>query len=204
MVPAALMPMAATAQATSATDRPEPSYKYEAYAGYAYTSLNQVNQSRYGLQGFNLSLTRNWGKYFGVKGEGSYFQWATTTGTPATPASGNTPFNPGTLGNPGNPNVSAVLFGPVVHADLFGRVSGFVDVLLGGEHTGGETITPKVSFAGGFGCGLDYKLKSRISLRAAGERIGDSFSLTGNTPGLSYSPHLHWNARATVGVVYRF
>jgi len=189
MVSAALMPLAATGQASPAADRPEASYKYEAYAGYAYTSLNQVNQSRYGLQGVNLSITRNWGKYFGVIGEGSYYD---------TPSSGATP------GNPGNPNVSAVLFGPTVHAPLYGNLSVFLDVLLGGEHTGGEKMTPKVSFAGGFGGGLDYKIKPRISLRASGERIGDSFSLTGNTAGLDYSPHLHWNARATIGVVYHF
>jgi hypothetical protein len=189
MVPAALMPLAASGQASPVADRPEPSYKYEAYAGYAYTSLNQVNQSRYGLEGFNLSLTRNWGKYFGVLGEGSYYKWASSSTTP---------------GNPGNPSVSAVLFGPTLHAPLYGNLSIILDVLLGGEHTGGENMTPKVSFASGFGGGLDYKLNSRFSARVCGERIGDSFSLTGNTSGLNYSPHTHWNARATVGVVYHF
>ena len=189
MVPAAFMPLAATGQASPAADRPEPSYKYEAYAGYAYTSLNQVIQSRYGLQGFNLSITRDWGKYFGVIGEGSFYKYPSSSATP---------------GNPGDPSVSAVLFGPTVHAPLYSHLSLFVDVLAGGEHTGGENITPKVSFAGGFGGGLDYRLTSRISMRASGERIGDSFSLNGNTPGLAYSPHLHWNARATIGVVYRF
>jgi hypothetical protein len=183
------MPLAATGQAAPVADRPEATYKYEAYAGYAYTSLNQVNQSRYGLQGVSLSITRDWGKYFGVLGEGSYYQWASSSATP---------------GNPGNPDVSAVLFGPTVHAPLYGNLSLHVDLLLGGEHTGGENMTPKVSLAGGIGGGLDYKLTQRISMRASGERIGDSFSLTGNTAGLSYSPHLHWNARATVGVVYRF
>jgi len=189
MVPAAFMPLAATGQAKPAADRPERSYKYEAYAGYAYTSLNQVNQSRYGLQGVNLSLTRNLGKYFGVMGEGAYYKYATSSAT---------------LSNPGDPSVSTVEFGPTVHANLYGNLSCFLNAMVGGEHTGGETVTPKISFAGGFGGGLDYKLRSRISLRASGERTGDSVSLTGNTTGMAYSPHLHWNARATVGVVYHF
>jgi len=191
MVPAALMPLALSGQVAPAansgvTDRPEVSYKYAVYAGYAYTSLNQVNQSRYGLQGFNVGVTRDWAKYFGTTAEGSYFKYATSTG------------------NPGTPSVDTVLFGPVVHAPLFGKYSLFVDVLVGGEHTGGEGMTPKLSFAGGVGGGMEYKVKPRFSLRVGGERIGSSFSLNNNTPGLAYSPHLHWNARATVGVVYRF
>jgi len=191
MVPAALLPLALAGQAapaadTNAADRPEATYKYAVYAGYAYTSLNQVNQSRYGLQGFTLSATRDWAKYFGTTAEGSYYKYATNTG------------------NPGTPSVDTVLFGPVVHADLFGKYSLFVDLLAGGEHTGGEGMTPKVSFAAGFGGGLEYKLRPRFSLRAGGERIASSFSLSNNTSGLAYSPHMMWNARATVGLVYRF
>jgi hypothetical protein len=191
MVPAALMPLTVSGQVapsadSSTIDRPEVNYKYAFYAGYAYTSLNQVNQSRYGLQGVNLSVTRDWAKYFGTTAEGAYYRYATGAG------------------NPGDPSVDTVLFGPVVHAPLLGKYSLFVDVLLGGEHTGGENVTPKVSFAGGFGGGLEYKFRQRLSFRAAGERIASSFSLTNNGPGLAYSPHTLWNARANVGVVYRF
>jgi hypothetical protein len=197
MVPAALLPLTVSAQAapsadTSAVDRPEVNYKYAVYAGYAYTSLNQVNQSRYGLQGINVSVTRDWAKYFGTVAEGAYYRYATNSGSATSP------------GNPGDPSVDTVLFGPVVHAQLFGKYSLFVDVLVGGEHTGGENVTPKVSFAGGFGGGLEYKLRPRFSLRAGGERIASSFSLTNNTPGLAYSPHTLWNARGNIGLVYRF
>jgi hypothetical protein len=185
-MPLTISGQAAPSADSSAIDRPEPTYKYAVYAGYAYTSLNQVNQSRYGLQGVNMSVTRDWAKYFGTTAEGAYYKYATNTG------------------NPGTPSVDTVLFGPVVHAQLFGKYSLFVDVLLGGEHTGGENVTPKVSFAGGFGGGLEYKLRPRFSLRAGGERIASSFSLTNNTPGLAYSPHTLWNARANVGLVYRF
>ena len=154
-VAAALLPLAAICQDSPTTntksqDKGDRPYRYEVYAGYAYTSLNQVNQSRYGLQGFTLSATRDWAKYFGTTAEGSYYKYATNTG------------------NPGTPSVDTVLFGPVVHADLFGKYSLFVDLLAGGE------------------------------------RIASSFSLSNNTSGLAYSPHMMWNARATVGLVYRF
>lgn len=191
VVPAVLIPLAATSQVAPARgsrspNRGESSYKYEVFAGYGYTSLNQVNQSRSGLQGVNLSATRDFGKYFGVTADGAYYRYALT----AT--------------NPGDPSVDAVLFGPVVHAELFRQISGFAHGLLGGEHTGGESQTPNISFAGGLGGGLEYKLSPRFSVRASGDDIASSFSLRNNSKALGYSPHLHWNSRAAFGVVYRF
>jgi hypothetical protein len=191
VVPAALMPLAATSQVapasgTGSAERGAPSYKYEVFAGYAYTSLNQVNQSRYGLQGGKLGITRDFGKYFGITATGDYYKYATGTG------------------NPGTPSVISVLAGPEIHSPIYGNTSGFVHALMGGEHTGGESMTPNISFAGGVGGGLEYSLGRHLSLRASGDRIGDSFSLTGNSPALGNSPHLHWNARAVFGVGYRF
>lgn len=189
VIPAALLPLAATCQvapAAAPAERGEVSYKYEVFAGYGYTSLNQVNQSRSGLQGVNVSVTRDFGKYFGVTADGAEYKYAIETG------------------NPGSPSVQAVLFGPVVHANLYGRTSGFLHVLLGGEHTGGESMTPNISFAGGIGGGLDYKLSPRLAIRASGDDIASSFSLSGNTAALGYSPHEHRNSRATLGVVYKF
>jgi hypothetical protein len=58
-----------------ATDEADKTYKYEVYAGYAYTSLNQVNSRAMGLQGVNVSVTRDFGKYFGVTAEGDYFKY---------------------------------------------------------------------------------------------------------------------------------
>jgi hypothetical protein len=190
-IPVALMPLAAASQVAPvrgprSASLEGPSYKWEAFAGYGYTSLNQVNQSRSGLQGVNVSLTRDWGKYFGVTADGAYYKY------------------PLVSGNPGDPSVDAVLFGPVVHGQLFRNISGFAHGLLGGEHSGGESQTPNISFAGGGGGGLEYRLGPRLSLRASGDDIASSFSLTGNTPALGYSPHRHWNSRAAFGVVYRF
>lgn len=190
VIPAVLMPLAAPAQVApdrgTPADRPEPSYKYEAFAGFGYTSLNQVNQSRYGLLGAELSITRDFGRYFGITADGAFYPHSLESG------------------NPGNPSVDAVLFGPVLHAPLYGRVSGLVRGLIGGEHTGGESETPRISFAGGVGAGLEYQLSPRLALRAVGDDIASSFSVTGNSPGNSYSPHLRRNSRASFGVVYHF
>ena len=195
MVSAALLPLAAIGQASqsggsNSSDQPEKTFKYQVYAGYAYTSLNQVNQSRFGLQGVNLSVTRDWGKYFGVTAEGDYY---------------NFPFgSPEVVGSTTKPQVESVLFGPVLHANIYGHYSGFVHGLLGGEHTGGESQTPSVSFAGGIGGGVEYSLTPRFSIRASGDIIGASFSLTGNSTELSNSPHRSWDSRASIGAVYHF
>jgi len=192
-IPAVLLPLSAACQVAPAA---EPSYKYSAFAGFGYTSLNQVNHSRYGLMGVQLGVTRELGKYVGLLAEGSDYQFDNHATTASNSAANNS--------NPGDPSVDTVLFGPVFHGPLYGPVDGFVDILIGGEHTGGEKMTPKVSFAGGFGGGLTYKLNKRFSLRASGERIESSFSVTNNSAALGDSAHKHWNARGGIGVVYRF
>jgi hypothetical protein len=199
IIPAALIPLTATSQVSRSTgaqpsaqaaDDASRTFKYEVYAGYAYTSLNQVNQSRFGLQGVSVSAARFWGRYFGVTAEGDYYM--KSFGTPEVVNSTVTP------------TVSSVLVGPVLHANIYGKFDGFFHGLLGGEHTGGESQTPNISFAGGFGGGLDYSLTPRFSVRASGDLIGASFSLTGNSQQLGYSPHKTWDSRASAGVVYHF
>jgi hypothetical protein len=195
MVPAAFLPLAATCQVSQSSngqsaDEAPKTYKYEAYAGYAYTSLNQVNQSRYGLSGVNLSITRDFGRYFGVTAEGDYYRWPFST-----PEVANSTITP---------SVQSVLFGPVIHANIYGKYDGFIHGLLGGEHTAGAGETPNISFAGGFGGGMEYKLNPRFSIRASGDIIAASFSLTGNTAQLGNSPHKTWDSRASIGVVYHF
>ena len=188
-IPAALLPLAATCQVAPAAgsgpaERVEPSYKYSVYAGYAYSSLNQVDQSRSGLQGVNVSVTRYLGKYFGLTADGADYKYAISSG------------------NPGTPSVQYVLFGPVLHANLYGKTDGFVRVLLGGAHTGGESMTPNISFAGGIGGGLEYKLSPRFAIQASGDDIASSFVADPNH--LGYSTHEHWNGPGTIGVAYRF
>ena len=184
---AVVVPMAAVGQI--APEKPPkditgPVYKYEAYVGYGYTSLNQVNLSRSGLQGVSASVARNFGDHFGLKVDGGHYAWNVT----AT--------------NPGSPTVDMVLVGPVVRGNLFEKWSGYAEGLFGGIHTGGVSIQPGISFAGGFGIGVDYNRSARWSLRAFGDNIGSAFTLQPYQSG--FSAHTRWNARAGIGVVYHF
>jgi hypothetical protein len=202
MILAVFMPLAATSQIIHARHREAPAekpvaaHKYEIFAGYGYTSLNQVDQSRYGLQGVNVSVTRDWGRFFGLTADGAYYKYPLHVGGVVN------------SGNPGDPLVDAFLMGPVLHAPLFGRIDGFFHVLLGGEHTGGENATPDISFAGGYGGGLDYRLIKRFSLRLAGDDIKSSFVANANSSacgtGSNCSAHMHGNSRAEFGFVYKF
>ncbi|MGB6686291.1 MAG: hypothetical protein WBE76_00445 [Terracidiphilus sp.] len=189
-IPAAFLSLSAAGQVSSSsgTAPAEPTervYHYWASAGVGYTSLNQVNQSRGGLIGVQADLARDWGKHFSLLADGAYYEQSVQT-------------------NPGKPSVELVLLGPEFHAELYGNFSGFVRALLGGEHTGGESETPNISFAGGFGGGMEYKLSPHLSLRASGDDIYSSFSVINNSPALGLSPHKRANARAAFSVVYRF
>lgn len=184
---ASVVPMAALSQI--APEKPPkditgPVYKYEAYVGYGYTSLNQVNLSRSGLQGVSASVARNFGDHFGLKVDGGHYAWNVT----AT--------------NPGKPTVDMVLVGPVVRGNLFEKWSGYAEGLFGGVHTGGVSIQPGISFAGGFGIGLDYNRTTRWSIRAFGDDIGSAFTIQPYQSG--YSTHTRWNARAGIGLAYHF
>jgi hypothetical protein len=189
-VPAALLPLAAFGQVAperkAVPSAVTPNYKYEAYVGFAYSPINQVNQSRSGLMGGKLALTRDFGKHFGITANGDYYRVAVTST------------------NPGSPTVVSVTAGPEFRATIMGNVDGFFHVLLGGEHTSGEGMTPNISFSGGFGGGFVYNVSQRWGVRVEGDRQSDSFSFTNNSAALGNSAHTHWNGRASVGAVYRF
>jgi hypothetical protein len=161
-----------------------PEYKYEAFVGWGYTSLNQVNQSNSGLQGITLSLTRDWGKYFGLTVDGGHYAWTVNRS------------------NPHSASVDLYLAGPEFHADLFEHIGIFAHGMIGAAHTGQVSIQPSESFAGGVGVGADYKLSPRLGLRLYGDDIGSSFTLVPYQPG--FSPHRRFNARASFGVTYKF
>ena len=187
-IPAALMPLTAISQIAPEKPAPqtvEANYKWQAFAGWGYTSLNQVSNSNSGLQGVSLSATRNFGKYFGLAIEGGHYAWTLTRS------------------NPQSVTVNHYLAGPEVHAPLYERVGIFAHALIGAVHTGGDVqIQPDYSFGGGVGAGLDYQINPRWGLRAYGDDIGSSFTLTPFQPG--FSPHRRWNAHAAVGVTYKF
>jgi hypothetical protein len=185
---AALLPVAVSAQ----VEAPPPAAagpKYEVYLGGAYSRLRQVPNSYSGLVGGKATLGRDWGKYFQLFGAVDYYRVGT--------GHSNIP-------DKGNPSIYTFMVGPQVHATLYGNLSGLFFGELGGEHTGGEGITPGISFAGGFGGGLHYSLGSRWGVQLTADRVGASFTLPNNTPELAYSTHRTWNARFTGGITYRF
>lgn len=163
-----------------------PTYKYQAFVGWGYTSLNQVNQSRSGLQGITASVARDFGEHFAVKVDGGHYAWTVTSSNASV----------------GNPSVDLFLAGPVLRANIFENWSAFVEGMMGGAHTGNISIQPKVSFAGGIGIGVDYNFSPRLALRMYGDDIGSSFTLSPYQPG--FSPHRRWNARGNIGIAYRF
>jgi hypothetical protein len=161
-------------------------YKYLFYGGVGYTSLNQVNQSRYGLIGADLEVSREFGRFFAITADGAFYSTAVGTG------------------NPGTPTVDQVLFGPELHGVIFDRWTVFVRALIGGEHSGGERQTPNISFAGGAGGGVEYAVTPRFVLRISGDDIAAAFSPINNTPALGNSAHTTRNSRASLGIGYRF
>jgi hypothetical protein len=191
-VPAALAPVRATGQVNPEA-APGPTqaapYKYEVFAGLAYTRLRQVPVSYSGLLGEKLTVGRDWGKYFQLMGSVDYYKKG--TGHAGLP-------------NPGDPSIYTFMVGPALHAALFENLSGIVFAEVGGEHTGGEQMTPSISFAGGFGGGMSYTLGHNLAVQLTGDRVAASFSLPNNTPQLGNSTNRTWNARGTLGVVYRF
>jgi hypothetical protein len=192
---AALMPLAASGQVAPEKDNGSGDLaslplKYEIFAGYAYTSLNQVNLSRFGLTGGQVAVTRNWGRYFGLAGKADYYRYGIST-------SGGV--------NPGDPSVYSFMVAPEVHGyNIIGKFGAVLFGEMGGEHTGGEQMTPTVSFSGGVGGGATYSINQHFGLRLTGDRIGQSFSLSGNSPALALSSHKTWNPRFSFGMTYRF
>ena len=189
---AVLMPVGAGAQvnpeAASGPTQAAP-YKYEVYgalliAGSGRCPFRSADcwVERFRWPAIVENISSSWGR-------GTITRWG--------PAIGGLP-------NPGDPSIYTFLVGPALHATLYGNLSGMVFGEIGGEHTGGEHMTPNISFAGGFGGGMAYSLSRRFAVQLTGDRVAASFSLPNNTPQLGNSTNRTWNARGTIGVVYRF
>ena len=160
MVAVALAPLAAVGQvnpeAAQGPGQAAP-YKYEVYAGAAYSRFRQATESYSGLLGGKVSVARDWGKYFRLGASGDYY----TVGT-----------GHANLPSPGHPSIYSFMVQPGVHANLYGNLSGEVFGEIGVEHTGGEGMTPNLAFAGGFGGGLTYDLFHNLAVRLEGDRVG--------------------------------
>jgi hypothetical protein len=191
VVPVVLTPKSAIGQVNpeAAPGQAQAGPKYEIFAGVAYSRLRQVPVSYSGLVGEKVSVSRDFGKYFQLMGSGDYYSLG--TGHSDIP-------------NKGKPTIYTFLVGPALHATLYENLSGVIFGEIGGEHTGGESMTPSISFAGGFGGGLSYSLSRRFAVQLTGDRVAASFSLPNNNPVLANSTSRTWNARGTFGLVYRF
>ena len=185
--PAVLMPLAAMSQIVVEKEPTQPTgpvYKYRVFAGWGYTSINQVSGSRSGLQGVDVSITRDWGRLFGLTAQGGHYAWTVTSA------------------NQYKASVDMFLAGPELHGNFYGPIDGFIHGLMGVVHTGDVAISPSASFAGGVGMGMDYKISPKMAIRLYGDDIASSFTVVPYQPG--YSPHRRWNAHAGFGLVYRF
>jgi len=188
IIPALSLPVAAIGQV--APDRPPaeptgPTYKYQAFVGWGYTSTNMVNLSRSGLMGVDYSVNRNFGEHFALTFAGGHY------GKDVSATN--------------NPSFSVTQFfgGVEFHANLFGKFDGFVHGLLGGVTVGGNVhIQPDVSLAGGPGLGMDYAINPRWGVRAYGDLIASSFTIQPYQTG--YSAHRTSGARGGIGVAYHF
>jgi len=59
-------------------------YKWEVYAGYGYTSLKSGEPVAQRLAGWERLYYTDWGKYFGVTGDGAYYSYPFDTPVVAT------------------------------------------------------------------------------------------------------------------------
>ena len=142
-------------------------YKYEAYVGVAYSRIRQVPVSYSGLMGGKGVTGPRLGKVFSTHGVGrTTTRWDSATATCRIPATRRS--TPSWLGR------QSTLRSMRTSADCFSRE-------LGGEHTGGENMTPSISFAGGFGGGLAYSLSRNFGMQLTGDRVAASFPLPNNT-----------------------
>ncbi len=96
------------------------------------------------------------------------------------------------------------LGGPIFHAPLYGRASIFVHGLLESGTRAMFRFRRTSRFAGD-ALALEWITAYRtmaLSLRLYGDDIGSAFTVVPFEPG--DSPHTRFNARASLGVVYKF
>jgi len=164
---------------TPAADAATAFKHFELYAGYAYSSANQVKGSS-SLTGFNITADAKWKPWFG--GQMDFGQYGNSTSSV-------------------KPTMTTFLAGPSLYVPS-DKFEGFFHVLFGGAHTGGVGATPDISFATAIGGGVQYQVYKTFSLRVSGDGILSSFVLDPNH--LGYSANLRVNPRASVGVAYSF
>lgn len=176
-----IFPVSLAAQVTTpAADTPIPFQRYEVFAGADYISANQVKNSS-ALVGFNVGADAKLVKWFGGEVDFGDFVYSTSKLV--------------------SPTTTTFMAGPqfFIPSD---KITGFVHILFGGEHTSNANIKPNISFAYAVGGGVEYALSNRFSVRVSGDAI---LSATTQDPNnLGNSPHTYSNGRASGGVAYHF
>src|SRR5467141_3454702 len=107
------------------------------------------------------------------------------------------------LGSGVDGTLSTYLFGPRVSYHRFSRVTPFGEVLFGVAHTGANllnTTNSQNAFAMTVGGGLDYRVSSRFSIRAA--KV--DYLLTRFNEFNTTNAQTQNNLRLSTGIVFRF
>ena len=112
VIPAVVLSVSASGQVDPVRKKPsadaaDVDYKWEVFGGLAYTSLNNVTRSRYGLVGLKAGATRDFGRYFGLTAEGSYYKYALFSSATNKNLSAIPAFPPPWLGRSSTPTSTA-------------------------------------------------------------------------------------------------
>ncbi len=157
------------------------------FAGYSYVRANPATTgfNSFSLNGGNASVAYNVNGWLsGVADFGGY-------------------TNSNILGSGASGTLSTYLFGPRVSYRRFSRVTPFGEVLFGVAHTGANflnTTNSQNAFAMTVGGGLDYRVSSHFSVRAAKvDYLLTRFNELNTTNTQSQN-----NLRVSTGIVFRF
>jgi len=155
--------------------------KWEFFGGYSalgfdtlagdtdIAAINDVLSGRNTLRGFELSITRNFHKYVGVKGDYSLHLREDNFSRPAGSGTVDTSVQNFLGGLQFKDNATEARLKPFAHA-LFGFANQKVDIdspNLGAVFGIADFHTKETSFAMAFGGGLDIRLNDKIDIRAA-------------------------------------
>src|SRR6266852_5766072 len=159
----------------------------DVFAGYSYVRANPATSGAdsFSLNGGSASIAYNFNGWLsGVADLGGY-------------------HNTNILGSGVDGTLSTYLFGPRVSYRRFSRVTPFGEVLFGVAHTGANflnTTNSQNAFAMTVGGGLDYRVSSHFSVRAAKvDYLLTRFNELNTTNTQSQN-----NLRVSTGIVFRF
>jgi len=162
-------------------------HSVDVFAGYSYVRANPATSGANGfsLNGGSASVAYNVNNWLsGVADFGGY-------------------TNTNILGSGAGGTLSTYLFAPRVSYHRFSRVTPFGEVLFGVAHTGANflvTANSQNAFAMTVGGGLDYRVSSHFSVRAA--KV--DYLLTRFNEFNTFGTQSQNNLRVSTGIVFRF